>query len=108
MNAPAISQVAAIGRHVVTFFAGAAACFVAWRAGGGGESVSASIGHVADGLTNIGTALSTLAGVASAAYAAYTSSHSQQIRAVNAIDGVKVVSENAPGAVVTAVPKAAP
>lgn len=101
------SQLAAAGRHVVTFLAGVVTCLAALHviSAGDAATIGSTVTRIGNDVADILAALAPLIAAASGWYAVYKSGHQQQIASVNAIDGVKVVRDNSPGAVVTAPPK---
>lgn len=102
-----LSQLAAAGRHVVTFLAGGVTCLAALHviSAGDAAAIGSTVTRIGNDAADVCAALAPVAAIVSGWFAAYKASHQQQIKSVNAIDGVKVVNENAPGAVVTAAPK---
>lgn len=101
------AQFAAVGRHVVTFLAGGVTFLAALHviSSGDAQTIGSSLTRIGNDVADITAALAPVVGVLSAWWAAHKQGHKQQIAAVNAIDGVKVVSELAPGKPVAAVPK---
>jgi hypothetical protein len=110
MNLPSISarQWQSAGRHVVTFFAGAAlgvagvaAYGVSFHFVNGGQAdsivaafkdLSTGVAAVVNGLGTIAGALATLIGIASGLWAAYSASKKSMTQAVAAIPGTTVVT----------------
>lgn len=101
------SQLAAAGRHVVTFIAGGVTCLAALHVVSAGDAatIGSTLTRIGNDVVDICAALAPLAAIVSGWYATYKASKNQQIKSVNAIDGVKVTHENAPGDVVTSAPK---
>ena len=100
------SQLAAIGRHVITFFAGGITFLAALHviSAGDAQAIGTSLTKIGSDVADIFAALAPIIAILSGWWAAYTASHKQQIAAVNAISGVKVTVENAPGPIVTVPP----
>ena len=104
MNRPNQAQVAAAGRHVLSFSMGAVtmAATLNLISGGDASTISNSLTQISSGIAQIAAGLAPLIGIATAFYASYTSSHTAQIAAVNALPGVKVVASTAQAQTVTA------
>jgi len=102
-----VSQLAAIFRHIITFLAGGVTFLAALHviSAGDAQAIGASLTKIGNDFADICAALAPIAAIVSAWWASYTASHTQQIRAVNAIEGVKVTTQNAPGATITTAPK---
>lgn len=101
------SQLAAIGRHVLTFLMGGITFLAAIHvlSAGDAATMGAALTKIGTDVADIAAALAPVVAIVSGWYAAYKSSHQQQIASVNAIPGIKVVGENAPGAQVSVAPK---
>ena len=105
---PTQSQVAAAGRHVLSYSMGAVTALAALHLIGAGDAttISTSINQISDGVAQIAAGVAPLLTIAAGWYAAWTASHKQQIASVNAIDGVKVVADTSKSVQVSAVPSA--
>jgi hypothetical protein len=105
-----LAQVAAAGRHLLTFVSGgvsgAAAVLATLHVVSAGDvaTIANSLTQISNGVAEIVAGLAPLVAIASGAWAAWTASHTSQIAAVNAVPGIKVVKESGPGAVVTGAP----
>lgn len=107
MDLPNAGQIAAAGRHVLSYSMGAVTALAALHVVSGDDAatISASISHISSGVAEVGVGLAPLIGLASAAWSAWTASHKSQIAAVNdSIPGVKVVRDTATAAIVTEPP----
>lgn len=110
MELPNSSQVAAFGRHVATYAAGAitAVSVLHIVSAGDAATLSDSLNKISSGFASIAAGLGPIIALVSGWYAAWSASRKSQIAAVNATPGVKVVSETAIAKVVTEPPKAGP
>lgn len=88
------AQAVAIGRHVVTYAAGAATAAAALNiiSAGDAATIQSSIQHIVNGVSEIGAGLAPLIGLASALYASWSASHKQQVKAVAALPNTTVVT----------------
>lgn len=107
MDLPNSSQVAAAGRHVLTFAMGGVSFLATVNilSPSDATTVTASVTQISHGVAEIAAGLAPLVAMASGFYSVWTASHKSQIAAVNnAIPGVKVVRDTAPAPVVTEPP----
>lgn len=108
MQIPSASQVAAAGRHVVTFVMGGATFLATLHVISSSDTttISHSVTQISNGLADIIAGVAPLIAIGSALWSAWTASHKSQIAAVNnSIPGVKVVRDSSPGVPVTEPPK---
>lgn len=106
MDMPNSSQLAAMGRHIVTYAAGGitVAATLHVISAGDASALTNSITQISNGVAEIALGLGPIIALASGAFAAWTASRKSQVAAVNAIPGVKVVAEASPSPVVVAPP----
>lgn len=101
------AQIIAIVRHIITFFAGGVTFLAAIHvlSTGDAQIIEQSLTKIGSDIADICVALAPIIAAGSAVWAAHKQAPSQQIKSVNALEGVKVTSQNAPGAVITTLPK---
>ena len=99
MQLPSQAQIAAVGRHVLTFSMGMTAAAAALHVVSSDQAstITTSVTQIGNGIAEIATGLAPLIALATGAYAAWTASRKSQIAAVNNDpgNGVKVVAETA-------------
>jgi hypothetical protein len=93
LSFPTGAQLAAFGRHVVTYGAGAVTAGVAihFLTPDQGSQITASLSNIVSGVNSIVGGVATLVAVFSGLYAAWTASPSSQIKAVAANPDVSKV-----------------
>lgn len=99
LSIPTPDMMAAFGRHVISYAAGAITIGVGVHilSPDQGSSIGTALGQVVSGLTTAAGGIATLASIGAALYAAWTSTKNAQIAAVNSEDnGVKVVPNSSP------------
>lgn len=106
MNTPTLGQVAAFGRHVVTFAAGAVTVAVALHVAtpDDAQNATSAIDQIVSGSKSIVAGATTLIGLASALYASWTASPLSQLLSVSRNPDVKAITT--PPAVAAAIPSA--
>ena len=96
MELPNSNQVAAAGRHALTFAMGAlsAAATLHVISSGDATTLANSLNQISTGVTEIAAGVAPIVAIVSAWYAAWSASRKSQIAAINNSDnGVKVVAE---------------
>lgn len=91
------AQVAAMGRHALTFSMGAVSSLAAVHviSAGDAATISGSISQISTGVADIAAGLAPLIAIASGWYAAWSASHKSQVAAVTAAVASGDVSKSA-------------
>lgn len=95
MKLPTQAQLAAFGRHIVSYAAGAvtAAAALHLLTPGQAGTITTSVQHISDGVSQIAVGVAPLISMASGLYAAWKSSHPQILKAAEKIPGVQIVQK---------------
>lgn len=95
MNLPTQGQVAAFGRHVLTFAAGGVtfASTLHIISADQATTISTSLGHIANGFNELAAGIGPLVAMASGLYAAWSASNKSRVQSVAKIPGTVVVTE---------------
>ena len=105
MNTPTQAQLAAAGRHVLTFSMGATAAVAALHviSSDQASTITTSVTQIGNGVAQIAAGLAPLIALATGAYATWTASRKSQMAAINDDKGnlVKVVPNTSPTPAVT-------
>ena len=105
MNMPTQAQLAAAGRHVLTFSMGATAAVAALHviSSDQASTITTSVTQIGNGVAQIAAGLAPLIALATGAYATWTASRKSQMAAINDDKGnlVKVVPNTSPTPAVT-------
>lgn len=105
MRLPTQSELAAAGRHTLSFSMGAVAAAAALHlfTGDQAATITTSVTQIGNGVAEIAAGLAPLIALATGAYATWTASRKSQMAAVNndKTNGVKVVPETSPTPAVT-------
>lgn len=94
MEMPTQAQLAAFGRHLLSYGAGAATAAAAFNLISSGQAmvITTSLQHIGNGVSEIAVGVAPLVSLATGLFAAWTASHKSLVEAVAAIPGTTVVT----------------